>query len=182
MSLEAKFAQLKIDDASSIVEAVKKDGVQKSGLADSISALAAKCASSDDDEALAAFATVKKLAEECPEAQAFTKECLTPCKYTLHDFPQLSNAFNVRAAFVVNKALCLGFFTYSVEMLSIVELPSLTRVESVTSGDRPLLESILQRHSHHVASVLPQLWNRLSPRTRPSKMLRKKPRLPFARE
>lgn len=82
MSLEAKFAALSIDDAASVVEAVKKDGVQKSGLADNIATLTAKCASSNDDEALAALKTVKALAEECPEAQAFTKECLTACKYT----------------------------------------------------------------------------------------------------
>lgn len=80
MSLEAKFAELKIDDASSIVEAVKKDGVQKSGLADHVATLAAKCESKDDNEALAALKTVKALAEECPEAQAFTKQCLLACK------------------------------------------------------------------------------------------------------
>jgi hypothetical protein len=80
MSLEAKFASLSLDDAASIVAAVKKDGVQKSGLADNISSLTAKCGSKDEAEALAAFKTVKALVEECPEAQAFTKECLTPCK------------------------------------------------------------------------------------------------------
>jgi hypothetical protein len=80
MSLEEKLAALKIDDASSIVEAIKKDGVKKSGFADGIGALAAKCASKDDDEALAAFATVKSLSEQCPEAQAFTKDCLSACK------------------------------------------------------------------------------------------------------
>ena len=81
MSLESKFAALTIDDASSIVAAVKADGVSKSGLADGIGALAAKCASKDETEALAAFATVKALAEECPEAQAFTKDCLSACKF-----------------------------------------------------------------------------------------------------
>ena len=81
MSLEAKFAALSVDDAASVVEAVKKDGVQKSGLADNIATLAAKCGSSDEAEALAALKTVKTLAEECPGAQAFTKECLTACKY-----------------------------------------------------------------------------------------------------
>lgn len=82
MSLEAKFASLSLDDGPSIVEAIKKDGVQKSGLADHISVLAAKCASTTDDaEALAALATVKTIVEQCPEAHAFTKECLTACKY-----------------------------------------------------------------------------------------------------
>ena len=76
MSLEAKFAALSVDDGPSIVAAVKADGVQKSGLADHILTLAAKCASNDDAEAIAAFKTTKALAEECPEAQAFTKECL----------------------------------------------------------------------------------------------------------
>jgi hypothetical protein len=80
MSLEAKFASLKIDDAASVVAAVKKDGVKKSGLAANISVLAARCESSDDVEILAAMATVKALAEGAPEAQAFTKECLGVCK------------------------------------------------------------------------------------------------------
>lgn len=80
MSIEEKLAALKLDDVSSIVEAVKKDGVEKSGLASNIEVLAARAASSDDDEALAALKTVKALAEECPEAQAFTKVCLGACK------------------------------------------------------------------------------------------------------
>ena len=86
MSLEAKFAALSIDDASSVVAAVKADGVQKSGLADNIATLAAKCASNDDAEALAAFKTVKALAEECPEAQAFTKDCLLAGKFVCKPF------------------------------------------------------------------------------------------------
>ena len=79
MSLEAKFAELKIEDVSSVVEAVKKDGVEKSGLGANIVALVARCASSSDDEAVAGLKTVKALAEECPETQAFTKECLAAC-------------------------------------------------------------------------------------------------------
>jgi hypothetical protein len=82
MSLEAKFASLKIDDAASVVAAIKKDGIVKSGLTANISILAARCESNDDDECLAALKTVKTMAEEAFEAQAFTKECLTPCKYT----------------------------------------------------------------------------------------------------
>lgn len=81
MSLEAKFAELKIDDVSSIVDAVK-GGVKKSGLADSIEVLKARCASKDADEALAAMKTVKALVEECPQAHAFTKECLGACKFS----------------------------------------------------------------------------------------------------
>ena len=80
MSLEAKFAELKVDDAPSVVETVKKDGVEKSGLAANTDVLVARAASKDEAEALAALKTIKSLAEECSEAQAFTKECITPCK------------------------------------------------------------------------------------------------------
>ena len=51
----------------------------KSGLAANIAGLVAKCASKDDDEALAGLAAAKALAD-VPEADAFTKECLTACK------------------------------------------------------------------------------------------------------
>ena len=83
MSLEAKFAALKIDEVSSIVDAVKADGVDKSGLAANISVLAARCESKDNAEALAAFKTVKALVEECPESQAFTKDCMAACKFLI---------------------------------------------------------------------------------------------------
>ncbi|KAL7579535.1 hypothetical protein ACA910_007910 [Epithemia clementina (nom. ined.)] len=79
MSLESKFAELKVEDVPSIVEAVKSQGVEKSGLAAGISVLAARCDSKDDAEALSALKTVKALAEECPESQAFIKECLAAC-------------------------------------------------------------------------------------------------------
>jgi len=79
MSLEEQFAKLSVGDESSIVEAVKADGVVKSGLAANISALVAKCASKDEAEALAGLATAKALAEGAPEAEAFTKECLAAC-------------------------------------------------------------------------------------------------------
>jgi len=79
MSLEAKFANLSIDDASSVVETVKSEGVEKSGLASNISVLAARCGSKDEAEALAALAAVKALAEGVPEAQIFTKDCLAAC-------------------------------------------------------------------------------------------------------
>ncbi|KAL3913531.1 MAG: hypothetical protein SGILL_006449, partial [Bacillariaceae sp.] len=79
MSLEEKFAKLSVDDASSVVATVKAEGVEKSGLAANISVLAARCGSKDEAEAIAAMKTVKALAEECPLAQPFTKECLGAC-------------------------------------------------------------------------------------------------------
>lgn len=82
-SLEATLAALKIDDVSGVIAAVKKDGVEKSGLAANITVLAARCDSADETEALAALKTVQQLALECPEAQAFTKECLSACKSML---------------------------------------------------------------------------------------------------
>ena len=81
MSLEQKFAELKIDDINSVVETVKSEGIEKSGLGDNISILSARCGSSDDNEAIAALKTVKALAEGCIAAQAFTKECLGACKF-----------------------------------------------------------------------------------------------------
>ena len=79
MSLEAKFASLKIDDAASVVDSVKSEGVEKSGLASNISVLAARIGSKDEAESLAALKTVKDLAEGVPEAQIFTKDCLEAC-------------------------------------------------------------------------------------------------------
>lgn len=79
MSLEAKFAEIKIDDVPSIVDTVKKEGIAKSGLADNITVLAARCDSSNDAEAIAALKALKALVDECPEAQAFTKDCLGTC-------------------------------------------------------------------------------------------------------
>ena len=80
MSLEAKFSSLSVGDESAICDAIKGEGVDKSGFADNIDVLVAKSASSDDDEALAGLATTLALAKGCPEAEAFTKECLTACK------------------------------------------------------------------------------------------------------
>jgi hypothetical protein len=82
MSLEAKFASLSVDDHASIVETVKSEGVEKSGLAANASVLAARCNSDDEKEAVAALKTVKALAEGVPAAQVFTKVCLEACKYT----------------------------------------------------------------------------------------------------
>jgi elongation factor 3 len=79
MSLEAKLANLSIDDATSVVDTVKSEGVEKSGLASNISVLSARCGSKDEAEALAALSTTKALAEGSPEAQIFVKECLGAC-------------------------------------------------------------------------------------------------------
>jgi len=78
MSLEAKFENLSIDDVSSVVEAVKSQGVEKSGFASNVSVLAARCDSKDEKDAIAALNTVKALAD-VPSCYAFLKDCLTPC-------------------------------------------------------------------------------------------------------
>jgi len=80
MSLEAKLAQLSIDDATSVVDTVKAEGVDKSGFAANASVLAARCGSSTESEALAAMKTAKALAEGAPIAQAYLKESLGACK------------------------------------------------------------------------------------------------------
>mmetsp|Transcript_54380 Transcript_54380/g.60784 ORF Transcript_54380/g.60784 Transcript_54380/m.60784 type:complete len:1040 (-) Transcript_54380:268-3387(-) len=79
MSLEEKFANLSMDDVSSVVNAVKSDGVAKSGFADSIVALIARCASKDEKEALTGMKLVKELAEQEPTTQPFMKGCLAAC-------------------------------------------------------------------------------------------------------
>ena len=79
MSLEAKFAALTIDDVTSVVDTVKAEGVEKSGLASNISVLSARCGSKDEAEAVAALKAVKALAEDVPAAQIFTKDCLAAC-------------------------------------------------------------------------------------------------------
>ena len=81
MSLESKFASLALSDASSVVETIKAEGIEKSGFAANIEALKAKAASADEAEALAGLATVKAVAEGAPEADAVNKECLIACKY-----------------------------------------------------------------------------------------------------
>lgn len=80
MSIESALEKLSLADSGSIADAVKADGVAKSGLAANIAGLVAKCASKTDDEALAGLAAAKALAD-VPEADAFTKECLTACKF-----------------------------------------------------------------------------------------------------
>jgi elongation factor 3 len=75
MSIVSKLEKLSLGDEPSIVEAVKSEGVLKSGLADSIDALIAKCDSKDGSEAIAALSTAKALSA-VGEAEAFWKECL----------------------------------------------------------------------------------------------------------
>jgi elongation factor 3 len=77
MSIESKLASLTLGDEPTVVSSVKESGVEKSGYAANINVLMAKCASKDEKEALAGLKLVKTMAEECPEAEAFTKECLT---------------------------------------------------------------------------------------------------------
>lgn len=81
MSLESKLANLSLGDESSVVEAIKAEGVLKSGFGANISALCAAIEGKDTDAAIAAMATVKAVAEGAPEAEAFTKECLSSCKF-----------------------------------------------------------------------------------------------------
>lgn len=81
MSLESKLANLSLGDEASVVEAIKADGVEKSGFASGISALCAAIEGSDDAASTAALATVAAVAAGAPEAEAFTKETLAACKY-----------------------------------------------------------------------------------------------------
>lgn len=68
MSIESMLEKLSLGDESAFVEEVKKNGVEKSGLAANIHALAAKAASKDEKDALPALTTVKALAEGAPDA------------------------------------------------------------------------------------------------------------------
>jgi elongation factor 3 len=79
MSLESKLEALSLADVPSVVDAVKADGAEKSGLAANIEVLAARCASNDDNDAIAALKAVETLAKEVPASQVFTKECLAAC-------------------------------------------------------------------------------------------------------
>lgn len=81
MSLESKLANLTLGDETSVVEAIKAEGVEKSGFASNVSALCAAIEGSDDTAALAALATVKAVALNAPEAEAFNKLCLSSCKF-----------------------------------------------------------------------------------------------------
>jgi elongation factor 3 len=76
MSLESKLANLSLGDETSVVAAIKADGVKKSGFADNVVSLIAKVSSNNDDECLAALATIKAVAEGAPEAEAFNIKTL----------------------------------------------------------------------------------------------------------
>jgi elongation factor 3 len=79
MSLESKLASLTLGDESSLVDLVKKDGVDKSGYASNVSVLAGRAESKDPTEAIAALTLVKALAEGAQDAQAVTQACLSAC-------------------------------------------------------------------------------------------------------
>jgi elongation factor 3 len=76
MSLESKLANLSLGDEASVVDAIKSEGVEKSGYASSISAVIAAIEGKDDTATLAALATVKAVAEGAPQAEAFNKGAL----------------------------------------------------------------------------------------------------------
>lgn len=78
MSIESLLAELSLGDESKLVDAVKSEGVVKSGLAANIDSLIAKCGSKDATVAIAGLTTAKALSEGVPTAQAFTKDCLSP--------------------------------------------------------------------------------------------------------
>lgn len=76
MSIESQFEKLSLGDEPTLVAKVKAEGAEKSGYAASIDVLIAKCASKDEDEAVAALTLVKAMATGAPKAEAYTKECL----------------------------------------------------------------------------------------------------------
>jgi elongation factor 3 len=79
MSLESQLASLSLGGESSLVDLIKKDGVEKSGYATNVTILAAKAESKDLAEAIAALTAIKAIAENAPDAQAITKSCLAAC-------------------------------------------------------------------------------------------------------
>jgi len=113
MSLESKLANLSLGDEASVVEAIKAEGVEKSGFASNISALCAKIASKDDNESLAALATAKAVAEGAPEAEAFNKECLVECiKLAGSKNPEVKKACTETAI-----AICENICPYAIKSL-----------------------------------------------------------------
>ena len=80
MSLAEKFEKISLDEVANIVAAVKKDGIEKSGLADNYEVLLARIGSKDEKESVAACKAVVSLMTEAPESQVFVKECLGACK------------------------------------------------------------------------------------------------------
>jgi len=113
MSIEAALEKLSLGDETNLVEDVKKNGVEKSGLAANISALAAKAESNDETDALAGLALVKALAEGAPDAQAVTKQCLAAC---LEQGGNKSKAV-VTAATEAALAICKNINPYAMKSL-----------------------------------------------------------------
>jgi len=113
MSLEAKLAGLTLGDEASIVAEIKAHGVEKSGFASNISALAGKCASKTDAVAIAAMTTVKAIAEGAPEAECFNKECLNECI-------EQANSRNVEVAKIAKDAslaICRHITPFAIKSL-----------------------------------------------------------------
>jgi len=113
MSLESALEKLSLGDEGSLVEEVKKDGIEKSGLAANIHALAAKAESKTEADALAALALVKALAEGAPDAQPVTKVCLAAC---LEQAGHKSRAVNV-AASAAALAICQNINPFAMKSL-----------------------------------------------------------------
>lgn len=113
MSLEEAFANLSVDDSATLVEKVKSEGVKASGLSDGITALVAKCASKSEDEALAGLTMAKALAEGCPAAEAYTKDCLTAA---LEQARSKSGAVRTLAA-ETSAAICANMSPFAIKSL-----------------------------------------------------------------
>jgi len=113
MSLESALEKLSLGDAANLVAEVQKDGVEKSGLAANVHALAAKAESKTEADALAGLALVKALAEGAPDAQPVTKVCLSAC---LEQAGHKSNAVN-KAASEAALAICKTINPFAMKSL-----------------------------------------------------------------
>jgi len=113
MSIEAKLEKLSLGDAASLVEDVKSQGVEKSGLAANIHGIAAKAESKDEADALAGLALVQALAEGAPDSQAVAKICLAAC---LEQAGSKSKNV-VRAATSAAMAICKGINPFAMKSL-----------------------------------------------------------------
>ncbi|KAL7536765.1 hypothetical protein ACHAXR_007377 [Thalassiosira sp. AJA248-18] len=111
--MEAKLAALSLGDEPSLVADVKASGIEKSGLAANIHALAAKAESKDEAEALAGLALVKALATDAPDAQMATKICLAAC---LEQAGHKSKAVN-KAASDAALAICKNISPFAMKSL-----------------------------------------------------------------
>jgi len=113
MSLESKLENLTLGDETSIVSEIKAEGVEKTGFASNIGALAAKCISSNEEEALAALTTVKAIAEGAPQADAFIKECLPGCLQQA----QAKNSAIKKVAKEAGVAICSNINAFAIKSL-----------------------------------------------------------------